>query len=86
MHGPLGEGFARGPGGGLQGGRVHQEGRATSSGKEEDEAVAQSYHDIVLSGKLQQAVCLATNREGGGCILPEYQCTKTGRSIAEVLQ
>ena len=52
VHGPLGEGFARGPGGGLQGRRVHQEGRATSSGKEEDEAVAQSYHDMVLSGKL----------------------------------
>ena len=42
-----------------------REGRAASGRKEEDEAVAQSYHDTLLSGKLQQAVRQATNREWG---------------------
>ena len=39
-----------------------QEGRAASGGKEEDTAVARSYHETVLSGKLRQAVRRATNR------------------------
>ena len=59
--------------------------RSTSGGEKEDEAVARSYHDTVLSGKLLQAVCWSTDREGGGCILPDDQCTKTGRPVAEVL-
>ena len=59
--------------------------RAASGGEEEDEDVARSYHDTVLSGKIWQAVYQATNREGGGCLLPDYQCTKTGRPVAEVL-
>ena len=44
------------------------------------------YHDTVLSGKLRQAVRRATDRKGGGCLLPDDQCTKTGRPVAEVLQ
>ena len=44
-------------------------GRAASGREEEDEAVAWSFHDTVLSGKLQKAVRWATNREGGGCLL-----------------
>ena len=55
-----------------------QEGRATFSGNEEDNVVAQSYRSIVLSGKLQQAVRQTTNREGGGCLLLDDQCTKNG--------
>ena len=47
--------------------------------------VARSYHDTVLSGKLRQVVRQVTNREGGGCLLPYDQCTKTGRPVAEVL-
>ena len=43
-----------------------REGRAASGGEEEDEVVGRSYHDTVLSGKLQKAVRGATNREGGG--------------------
>ena len=39
--------------------------RAASGGKEEDEAIARSCHDTLLSGKLRQAVRWATNREGG---------------------
>ena len=40
-----------------------REGRAASGGDEEDEAVARSYHDTVLSGKLWQSECWATERE-----------------------
>ena len=55
-------------------------------GKEEDNAVAQSFHETVLSGKLRQAVRRATDREGGGCLLPGDKCTETGRPVADVLQ
>ena len=63
-----------------------REGRAASGVEDEDETVAQSYHDTVLSGKLNQAVHWATNREGGGCFLSDDQCTKTSRTVAEVLR
>ena len=63
-----------------------REGRAASGGEEEDKSVARSYHDTVLTGNLRQAVCQATERERGRCLLPDDQCTKTGRPVAEVLQ
>ena len=63
-----------------------REGKAVSGGEEEDEIVAQSYHNTVLYGKLQQDVCRANGREGGGCLLLGDLCTKTGRLVAEVLQ
>ena len=63
-----------------------RKGRATSGSEEEDEAVSRSYHDTVLSGNLWQAVCRATDREGGGHLLLDDQCTKIGRPVAEVLQ
>ena len=63
-----------------------REGRATSGGQREDDTVAQSYHDIVLYGKLRQVVGRATNREGGRCLLSDDQCTKTGRPVPEVLR
>ena len=63
-----------------------REGRAVRGGESEDETVAQSYYDTVLSGKLWQAVRRATDRDGGGCLLLEDKCTKTGRPVAEVLR
>ena len=39
-----------------------------------------------MSSKLRQAVRRATDREGVGCLLPDDQCTKTGRPVAEVLR
>ena len=63
-----------------------REGRAAFSGKEEDNAVAWSFHETVLSGKILQAVRRATNREGGGCLHPDDKCTKTGRPIADVFR
>ena len=62
-----------------------REGRSASGVEEWDEVVAWSYYNTVLSDKLCQAVRLATNREGGGCLLLDDQCTKTGRPVAEVL-
>ena len=66
--------------------REAQEGRAASGGKEEDNAIGRNYHDMVLSGMLRQDVRRATNREGRECLLPDDQCTKTGRTVAEVLR
>ena len=66
------EGFAR-------------EGRSTSGEEDEYEAVIRSYHDTVLSGKLRQSIHLATDRNGGGCLFPDDQCTKTGLTVVEVL-
>ena len=48
--------------------------RAAFIGEEEDNAVARSIHETVLSGKLRQAVRRATDWEGGGCLLPEDLC------------
>ena len=48
--------------------------------------MARRYHDTVLSGKRRQAVRQATDSEGGGCLLPYDQCTKTGLPVAEVLR
>ena len=56
--------------------------RAASGKEEEDNTAARSYHDTVLLGKLRQAVHQATDREGGGCLLLDDQCTKTGRPVA----
>ena len=63
-----------------------RKGRSAFSGEEEEDAVARRIHKTVLSGKLRQAVPQATNHEGGGCLLPEDQCTKTGLLVAEVLR
>ena len=63
-----------------------RKGRAAFSGEEEEDAMARIFHEAVLSGKLRQAIRQATGREGGGCLLPDDQCTKTGRLLEEVLQ
>ena len=55
-----------------------RKGRAAFSGEEEDDAVARSFNKTVLLGKLLQAVRRATDREGGGCLLPGDKCRKTG--------
>ena len=43
-----------------------RKGRAAFSSKEEDDAVARSFHGTVLLEKLRQAIRRATDREGGG--------------------
>ena len=63
-----------------------REGRAAFGGKEEDDTMARGFHETVLLGKLRHAVRRATDREGGGYLLSDDQCTKTGRPVAEVLR
>ena len=63
-----------------------REGRSAFSGKEKDDAVVRSFHETVLLGKLCQAVYRATDREGGGYLLPGDKCMKTGRPVADVLR
>ena len=46
--------------------------------------MARRFHETVISGKLWQAVRRATEREEGGCLLPDNQCTKTGRPVVEI--
>ena len=48
---------------------------------EEDEALDNMFHSMVLSGKLHKAVNQATTKEGGGCLLSEYLFTKTRRLV-----
>ena len=59
-----------------------REGRAASGEEGGGESVSQSYHDTVLLGKLLQAFRRATDKEGGGYLLPDDQCTKTGTPVA----
>ena len=66
-------------------GKYSREDRAANGGEEEDDTIARSYHDNILSGKLRQAVLQATDWEGGGCLLSDDQCTNTRRPVAEVL-
>ena len=62
------------------------EGRAASRGEEEDDGIARSYHNTVMSSKLRQSVHWETEREGGGCLLLDDQFNKTRRLVAEVLR
>ena len=54
------------------------EGRAAFIGKDEEDAVSQSFHETVISGKLRQAVRRATNREGVGCPFRTTNALKPG--------
>ena len=63
-----------------------REGRNASGEEEEDKSLAGSYHDTVMLVNLRKAVCWATNREGGGCLLPDDQLTKTVQPVAEFLR
>ncbi len=50
------------------------------------ELIAQKYNHMVLDGKLRAAVRFAMACNGGGVLLPQDACTKTGRPVMEVLQ
>ena len=60
--------------------------RAASTGEEEEELVSRSYQDTVFSDKIRKSVCQATDREGGGCLLPDDQCMKTRKPFAEIFR
>ncbi len=54
--------------------------RGVGSGRDtaDEELITQKYNHMVLGGKLQAAVCFATTCNGGGVLLPQDACTKTG--------
>ncbi len=62
--------------------------RGVGSGQDraDEELIARKYNHMVLDGKLHTAVCFVTARDGGGVLLPQDACTKTGRPVMEVLQ
>ena len=65
-----------------------QEGRVERRVEEEEDLLAHNIDITVLSGKLWQEVCWATDRwgGGGGFILLGVVCTNTGRLVADFLQ
>ncbi len=62
--------------------------RGVGSGRDtaNKELIARKYNHMVLDGKLRAAVRFATARDGGGVLLPQDACTKTGQPVIEVLQ
>jgi hypothetical protein len=50
-----------------------------------EDLVACKFNSMVLDGMLRAAVRFATDRNGGGVLLPQDACTKTGRPVMEVL-
>ncbi len=62
--------------------------RGAGSGRDmaDEDIIAHKYNLMVLDGKLHAAVRFATNRGGGGVLLPQDSCTKTGRPVMEGLR
>ncbi len=54
--------------------------RGVGSGRRntDEDLIARKYNSMVLDGKLRAAVRFATRRDGGGVLLPQDACTKTG--------
>ena len=63
-----------------------REGRVARIDEEEEDCLAHIFHSTLLSGNLRQAVCQATNQQGGGYLIPGDVCTKTRRMDADFLQ
>jgi hypothetical protein len=61
-------------------------GAGSGRGMADEDIIARKYNSMVLDGKLHAAVCFATDRGGGGVLLPQDSCTKTGRLVMEVLR
>jgi hypothetical protein len=60
--------------------------RTASPRPSDDESQARAFHARVLSGRLRSAVRNITNREGGGVLNPDDNCTKAGRPVLEILR
>ena len=50
------------------------------------EREAKAFDSRVKNGKIRSAVRIATDRGGGGVLMPDGVCTKTGKPVMEVLQ
>ena len=60
--------------------------RSNARREETSENRAQTYHSLVLRGKIRSAVRWITKRETGGFLQPGKRCTKTGDRVLEVLR
>ena len=54
--------------------------------RRDEETAARTFNAKVLNGSIRSAVRNLTSREGGGVVLPDDTCTKTGRPVLEVLR
>ena len=63
-----------------------REGRVKRCEEEEEDRLVRRFYRILMAGKLRQAVRQATDREGGGCILPGDVCTNNGQLVVDFLQ
>ena len=59
-------------------------GAGSGRGTADEDLNARKYNSMVLNSKLRAAVRFATDRGGGGVLLPTDSCTKTGRPVMEV--
>ena len=62
--------------------RNRRGGKGGSAGVERE---AKAFDSRVKHGKIRSAVRTATSRAGGGILMPDGVCTKTGRPVMEVL-
>lgn len=44
------------------------------------------FNNLLVAGKIREAVRFLTERDQGGILLPTDACTKTGRPVEEVLR
>jgi hypothetical protein len=65
--------------------REAMRGAGSGRGTADEDIIARKYNSMVLDGKLRTAVRFATDHGGGGVLLPQDLCTKTGRPVMEVL-
>ena len=65
--------------------RSYEECLTVARREETAEHRAQTYHSLVLRGKLRSAVRWITERETGGVLHPRDRCKKTGGRVLEVL-
>ncbi len=59
---------------------------ATHNREFEVESAGRRYESMVLSGKIRAAVRMVTDRDPGGLLAPDDQCTKSGRPVIDVLR
>ena len=51
-----------------------------------EESVARRYNSMVVSGKMREAVRMATTRDGDGLLHPDSTDAKSGKPVVEVLR
>ena len=52
----------------------------------DEESIARKFHSMVIEGKMRSAVRMLTSRDGGGVLAFDWDDTKTGRKVIDVLR